>query len=109
MPHTQLPADFWQVVIAFSVSAISATVSITRRIVMGHEARWLWIFSEFVTAILCGYLMFNAYPVVAPFLPDWVTLPIAVAFVAHSGGRVFQEAETIILQHYKIFTNKTPK
>ena len=109
MPYTQPPPmDIWEVLLAVLISVVSGAVSITRRIVLGQAATWMFIFSEFLTAILCGYLMFSAFPLVQPFLPEWVTLPVAVAFVAHSGGRVFQEGESVILRHYKIFTD-SPK
>ena len=106
MSSSQLPNELWEILTAFAISIISGSVSIIRRIAHGENSGWLFIISEFLTAILCGYLMYGAYPTVAPYLPDWVTLPVAVAFVAHSGGRVFQEAESVILRHYGIFTNR---
>lgn len=107
--HQPSEPEFIEFMIAFAISAISATVSITRRILSGHNSNWLWVISEFMTAILCGYLMFNAYPFVHGYLPNWVTEPVAVAFVAHSGGRIFQELESVILKHYGIFTNSKDK
>lgn len=96
----------WDFLAALAISVISGAVSISRRIASGHQATWVWIISEFLTAILCGYLMYNAYPAVAPYLPSWCTLPVAVAFVAHSGGRVIQELENTFVRQYAQFTNR---
>lgn len=93
-------SDFWGLVMALVVSTVSAFISISKRILRGHQATWLWVISEYLTAILCGYLTYHAYPAVAAIAPDWFTLPMAVAIAAHSGGRIFQEIEEIILKKY---------
>lgn len=85
---------------AFIVSIISGIISISRRVVNGHQASLLWVISEFLTAIMCGYLMYTAYPYLLKFAPDWFTLPIAVAFAAHVGGKVFQEVEILLITKY---------
>ena len=95
--------DLVGILSALVISLVSGAISITRRIVSGYSVSLIWVISEFLTAILCGYLMYNAYPYLDPHLPDFVTLPVAVAFVAHSGGRIFQEAESAIIKHYKFF------
>lgn len=92
--------DFWGLVGAFIISTISGFISIARRILQGHPANLLWIISEFLTAILCGYLMYHAYPTLQESLPNWVTIPVAVAVAAHVGGRLFQEAEATVLRKY---------
>lgn len=99
----------WEIIGAIGISIISATVSITRRIFQGHAPAAMWLLSEYLTAILCGYLMYEAYPHLPFDTPEWATLPVCVAFVAHSGGRVFQELESIILQHYGLFKNQKRK
>lgn len=78
---------------ALVVSTISGTVSILRRAAKGHEVSFLWVISESLTAILAGYLMWTAYPGLIGIVPEWFTLPIAVAIAAHAGGRLFQEVE----------------
>lgn len=97
--------DIAGILTAVAISIISGVVSITRRIASGYSGSLLWVISEFLTAILCGYLMYNAYPFLDPVLPDFITLPVAVAFVAHSGGRIFQEVESSIIKQYKFFKN----
>ena len=96
MPYTP-PPDIWDLLVTLILSLVSGAVSISRRIVLGHQSSILWVISEFLTAILCGYLMFTAYPVMAPILPDWITMPVAVAIAAHSGGRIFQESEEYLV------------
>lgn len=95
MPFTTFaPSPEWTDLIgAVVISVISGAVSITQRIARGQPPSFIWVCSEFLTAILCGYLMYSAYPTLAPYLPEWSTPAIAVAFVAHSGGRVIQEIE----------------
>lgn len=96
--------DIWGVIGALIISTISAIISIARRILDGHPANWLWIISEYLTAILCGYLMYYTFPIIEDSLPEWVTLPVAVAIAAHTGGRVFQLAERAIINRYvKLF------
>lgn len=85
---------------ALIISIISGTVSITRRIANGQPASIVWVISEFLTAILCGYLMYDAYPHIKPNLPEWTTLPLMVAFAAHAGGRMFQEVENELVRRY---------
>lgn len=88
---------------AFIVSVVSGFISIARRVTNGYQASLLWVVSEFLTAILCGYMMFTAYPFLPAETPEWFTLPIAVAFAAHVGGKVFQEVETQMLKKYSRF------
>jgi tellurite resistance protein TehA-like permease len=90
--------DIWGMLAALIISVVSATISISRRILGGHQFSILWLVSEFLSAILCGYLMYHTYPAVDPVLPDWMTLPVAVAVAAHSGGRIFQEIEAMMLE-----------
>ena len=99
----------WEILGALAISLISGTISIARRISQGHAPAAMWLISEYLTAILCGYLMYECYPLLDPIVPAWATMPVCVAFVAHSGGRVFQELESIILQHYGLFKNQKKK
>ena len=109
MPSPQQVPDLWGMFIALAISLLSGAVSIGRRILGGHQSTVLWVITEFLTAILCGYLMYNAYPVVSAYMPKWVTLPVAVAVAAHSGGRVFQEVEQILLEHYSTLLKRPRK
>ena len=92
---------------AIIVSVISGIISISRRLVNGQHFSILWVISEFLMAILCGYLMFTAYPHIINTVPNWFTLPIAVAFAAHVGGKVFQEIEKELIAKYTRITGRT--
>jgi len=92
--------DVWGLVGALAISLISGFVSISHRILKGHAPNLLWIVSEFVTAALAGTLTYYSYPHVEDSLPAWVTMPMAVAVMAHIGGRVIQETEKAILKRY---------
>lgn len=83
--------DYLDVFIALLVSIISSFVSITQKILSGTEASILWIVSEFTASILTGMIMYDAYPKLG--LPEWITLPLAVAVSAHLGGRLIQYFE----------------
>jgi tellurite resistance protein TehA-like permease len=85
---------------AIIVSVISGIISIARRVTAGHKASILWVISEFMMAIMSGYLMYTAYPHIRESMPAWFTLPIAVAFSAHVGGKVFQEVESALIRKY---------
>ena len=108
MPYS-VPPDIWELIITFVLSITSGAVSIGRRLMLGHKSSWLWIISEFLTAILCGYLMYNAYPSISPYLPDFFTLTVAVAVAAHSGGRIFQESEDVVMRYIERLLNLPKK
>ena len=82
--------DFFMVL---TLSSIGGLIAIGRRIQRGHHATFIWLLTEYLTAILSGYLMYTAFPYLSGWLPDWITSPIAIAFAAHSGGRVIQACE----------------
>lgn len=91
---------------ALIVSVISGVISISRRVVNGTPVSMLWVVSEFLTAILTGYLMYTAYPHIAEDVPKWFTLPIAVAAAAHMGGKLFQEVENVLVKNYVAFLDR---
>jgi hypothetical protein len=101
----QPPFDIWGLIVSFVVALVSATISILKRVLGGQRATWLWVFTEYLTAILCGYLAYHAYPTVADSLPTWVSSPLVVAIAAHSGGRIFQELEAILITRSVSFLN----
>lgn len=98
----QYQPDFWSLVGAFIVSVISGFISIVQRISRGQRATIIWVISEFLAAVLCGYLVYDAYPVLDPDLPDWATRPILVALAAHAGGRCFQFLEMLMYKKYML-------
>ena len=93
--------DYWSLAGALIISTISGVISITQRIVLGQRATLIWAISEFLAAILCGYLMYDAYPAVQKDLPKWATLPVLVALAAHVGGRSFQMIEKALAHRYQ--------
>lgn len=93
--------DYWSLAGALIISTISGVISITQRIVLGQRATLIWAISEFLAAILCGYLMYDAYPTVQEDLPKWATLPVLVALAAHVGGRSFQMIEKALAHRYQ--------
>ena len=99
MPFQNQPG-FYDLLGALIVSFVSGIISISRRVINGRKPSLLWVISEFMTAILCGYLMYSAYPHIHESAPNWFTLPIAVAFAAHTGGKVFQEIENELVRRY---------
>lgn len=101
-----IPPDFWDLLGAIIVSTISGIVSISRRILNGQPASLLWVVSEFLSAILCGYLMYSTYPTIQGDVPKWFTLPVAIAVAAHIGGRVFQEIETNFAKYLPLFDRR---
>lgn len=98
MPQNNVPQhpELFTALLVFVVSLISATVSVTRRIVNGTPVSVLWLISEYSAAILCGWIAFDAYDSVSPYLPDWVTMFMFVAVAAHTGGKLLQMSEQIL-------------
>lgn len=86
--------DIWTYIAALIVSIMSGFISVSNRILKGHLVTTLWLVSEMLTAVLCGYLMFESYLKVTDILPNWVTPPVAIALAAYTGGRLFQLVET---------------
>jgi len=105
---TLIPPDFWDLLGALIVSTISGIVSISRRVIHGQQASLLWVVSEFFSAILCGYLMYSAYPHIVADVPQWFTMPVAIALAAHIGGRVFQEVEANFCKYIPLLDRRKP-
>jgi hypothetical protein len=100
--------DYWSLLGALIISTVSGVISIAQRIVLGQRATLIWVTSEFLAAILCGYLMYDIYPKIAEDLPKWATLPVLVALAAHVGGRSFQMFERALYRRYKFIEKRLP-
>jgi hypothetical protein len=100
--------DYWSLLGALIISTVSGTISIAQRIVLGQRATLIWTISEFLAAILCGYLVFDAYPAIQEDLPKWATMPVLVALAAHVGGRSFQMMERALYRKYKFMPKRNP-
>lgn len=96
------PPDWFAIIGALAISVVSGYISIAQRIVRGQKASLLWVTSEFMAAILCGYLAYSVYPSLDPDLPDWLNMPILVALSAHIGGRSFQGFENLLYRKYGV-------
>lgn len=94
--------DLLTVVGVTLISMISGFISISQRIVRGAAVTVLWVVSEFLAALLCGYLMWDAYPKLAPKLPDWCTLWLTVALASHGGARFLQTVERNFYKRLRI-------
>ncbi len=101
LDHPVAP-DLFSLIGALVISIISGSISIAQRIVRGQDASLLWITSEYLSAILCGWLAYDTYPAIQDSLPAWMTQPLLVAAVAHFGGRTFQGVEGLLIQKYRI-------
>ena len=87
---------------ALAISIVSGIISITQRILRGYTASVLWVLSEFMAAMLCGYLVWDIYPAISGTLPAWLSMPILVALAAHVGGRGFQTLEGFIYKKWGV-------
>ena len=99
-PPAGVIADIWTLITVLVVSTVSGFISISQRIYRGAAVTTLWIISEFAAALLGGYLMWSAYPHMTAWLPDFFTMPIAVAAAAHSGGRLLQSFESMMYKKW---------
>lgn len=97
MPWKSEP-DIWAMAGAIIISIVSGLISIAGRIAKGHPFSVVWFTAEILSAILAGYLMYDAYPVLAQSLPQWATMPIMVSLAAHTGGKGFQLLEKLFHQ-----------
>ncbi len=100
--------DYWSLLGALIISTVSGVISIAQRILLGQRATLIWVTSEFLAAILCGYLMYDIHPKIAADLPKWATLPVLVALAAHVGGRSFQMFERTLYRRYKLIERRPP-
>ena len=87
---------------AVVISVVSGVISITQRILRGYPASALWVLSEFMAAMLCGYLVWDIYPTISSTLPEWLSMPIVVALAAHIGGRGFQTLEGFMYKKWGV-------
>ncbi len=89
----QEPQNVASLLGAIVISAISAAISIAQRMLRGYPSSALWLFSESMSAILAGYLVWDLYPLIKDSLPTWASQPLLIATAAHFGGRLFQTIE----------------
>lgn len=108
MPFNSQDPQLTEILVASVVVLITSVTSILHKIARGHTVSCIWVMTEFLTAIIAGFFMYEAYPAISQmhYWPDWLTLPIAVAVAAHSGGRVFQEVEDSVTKNWKLFRGK---
>lgn len=107
MPWKTEP-DLWTMIGAIIISILSGLISIANRIGKGHPFSVMWFTAEILSAILAGYLMYDAYPVLVKSLPEWATMPIMVSLAAHTGGKAFQLMEKVFMQRVGIPSDLPP-
>lgn len=95
MPN-RIPPDLFTLLMMLALSAVSGIVSITQRVANGHAWSIAWVVSEFLAAILAGYLASEAYPYLKDYLPEFVRMSSFVSICAYSGGRMMQVAEQLL-------------
>lgn len=95
MPN-RIPPDLFTLVTMLLLSAVSGVVSITQRIASGRPATVIWVISEFLAAILAGYLATETYPYLHDYLPEFVRMSTFVSICAYSGGSLMRFAETTL-------------
>lgn len=95
MPN-KFPPDLLTLLIMLSLSAISGVISITQRIARGFPATIVWVVSEFLAAILAGYLAAGVYGHIQASLPSYITMSVFVSACAYSGGRLMHAAENYL-------------
>ncbi len=92
----RIPPDLFTLLMMLALSAVSGIVSITNRVASGHAWSIAWVISEFLAAILTGYLASEAYPYLKGYLPEFVRMSAFVSICAYSGGRMMQVAEQML-------------
>lgn len=85
--------DLWGAIGVFLLSAVSGLIAIANRLAAGQKFSWIWFSSQLAGALLAGYLVADAYPLIQAELPSWCTQPITVSLAAYFGGKLFSIAE----------------
>lgn len=107
MPWKEQP-DLWGLVGALIISLLSGFIAIANRLAGGQRFSFLWLTAQVAGAVLAGYLVYDAYPLLAAtaWWPAWVTMPISVALAGHFGGKLFALAEKLL---YKRLSMEPPQ
>lgn len=82
--------DILTLITMLLVSIASGVVSILNKIAQGRAYDVVWVTSEFIAAILCGYLAYDTYAKIASDLPAWMGLPMFVSASAFVGGKLLR-------------------
>lgn len=103
MPWKQQP-DLWGLVGALVISLLSGFIAIANRLAGGQKFSLLWLAAQVAGAVLAGYLVYDAYPllIAQTWWPSWLTMPISVALAGHFGGKAFALAEKLLYRQIKI-------
>lgn len=88
--------DIYTLITVALISVASGVVGILNKVAHGHACSIAWVVSEFIAAVLCGYLAFDTYPAIVHMLPTWVGLPMFVAVCAYTGGKLLQTSGDLI-------------
>lgn len=98
--------DVWGLLGAILISLISGFIAIANRLAGGQRFSIMWLCAQIAGAVLAGYLVYDAYPVLSQqaWWPAWVTWPISIALAGHFGGKIFSLAEKVLSKKYNLPT-----
>lgn len=103
MPWKNDP-NIWEMLGALSIALMSGFIAVANQLAGGQKFSVLWLAAQTVGAVLVGYLMWDAYPllVTKTWWPEFMTMPISVALAGHYGGKVFSVAEKLFRRKLNI-------
>lgn len=90
------PRDWVTIIGVLIIALMSGFISIAQRIARGHKVSFLWIVSEIIAAVLCGWIAHDAFTHYKAYIPKWLSPVMVISLSAFMGGRIFQAAEAIL-------------
>lgn len=107
MPWSSDP-NLWSALGALLIATVSGLIAIGNRLAGGYKFSWVWFFAQLSSAVLVGYLVWDAYPYLKDSLPAWVTQPLLVSVSAHYGGKIFSLAEKLFMRRLNLPVGDEP-
>lgn len=97
MPWKNDP-DLWGFIGTMLIALMSGFIAVVNQLTGGQKFSIMWLAAQLIGALLAGYLMWDAHPMLydEPWWPKYLTQPFAVAFAAHYGGKIFSLAEKVL-------------
>lgn len=90
--------DTLTLLLVLLISVASGVVGILNKITHGRPYKVAWVASEFIAAILCGFLAYDSYPLLTPHLPSWVGMPLFITVCSYTGGKMLRISEAILTE-----------
>lgn len=103
MPWKNDP-DLWGMFGALLIALMSGFIAVVNQLTGGQKFSFMWLAAQAVGALLAGYLMWDAYPLLAleSWWPKYLTQPFAIALAGHYGGKIFSLAEKLFNRRMEI-------